>query len=574
MIEVAKLIRRAVQSAGGDKVVVAAPYDLASLLCRDGEIAGALSGYIANSAPDPNDYNPLIAGWWIDRAEGLWFIRPSAESSTVVLLGAATHQKIGPDLLLEARRKAVRRLLLVDVDGVVLREVDLSTSYASPTPLQQTSQHFSSLCYENVFDEVFGSVGSKLRLPSRSFETGRVLLFVGSLGPGGSERQVAYTATGLARTGAYDVYIGCNHIERHPDNLFRSMVEAAGVNVVKIDDRLPEYEARSMAFARQRLTPYNSIGAQNIFFTILQYASMIREVRPAIVHTWTDYCNVLGGIAAELVGVPKIVLNGRSLAPDNFPLIFQPYMRPGYRSLLGRRSVAFLNNSRAGATDYAHWLNLPDNQLDVIYNGFDFPRETAVGARSQVRSAHDIPLKSLVIGCITRFSEEKQPQLFLEMARVLYERHRQLRFLVFGVGPMLEEMRARVKADGLSGIVQLPGVTSDAWAALAAMDIFVLTSRMEGLPNVLIEAQASGLPVVCTGVGGMEETFVEGKTGYSVRSATAGTLADAVMRLVREPQLRARMSTEAFRHARNTFGIERMLAQTAKAYRTGSARVT
>ena len=306
MIELAKLIRAAIKCAANDRVVVAAPYDLGDIQCLDIAANGFPFRYIANSAPDPDDCNPLVAGWWVDRSQGLWFIRPSAASSTVVLLGAATHQRIGADLLLEARRKGVRRLLLADVDGAVLHEIDLSGSYACPMRPNQMSRRFGDLCYENVFDEIFGRIGNKLQLPAESFEPSRVLLLIGSLGPGGSERQVAYTAAGLARTRAYDVYIGCNHIERHPDNLFRPMVEAAGVKIITAAAQPPEYNTRAMALARQRLAPYNSISMQNIFHAILQYASMIREVRPGIVHAWTDYCNVFAGIAAELVGVPTL----------------------------------------------------------------------------------------------------------------------------------------------------------------------------------------------------------------------------------------------------------------------------
>ena len=553
---------------------MAAPYDLGDFMCREIAASSGLSGYIANSAPDPKDRNPLVAGWWVDRSEGLWFIRPSAASSTVVLLGARTHQGISADLLLEARRKSVRRLLLVDVDGLILREIDLSGSYANPILLDQTSRRFGDLCYENVFDEIFGRIGDKLKLPVESFESNRVLLLIGSLGPGGSERQAAYTAAGLARTHTYEVYIGCNHIERYPDNLFKPMVEAAGVKVRSVANRPPEFDAHAMVLARQRLTPYNSISAQNIFHAILQYASMIRAVRPAIVHTWTDYCNVFAGIAAELVGVPQLVLGGRSLAPDNYVHLFHPYMRPGYLSIFRQRNARFVNNSRAGAVDYARWLDLPSDQFEIIYNGFEFPAEISGSARDAVRSTYGIPHNSLVVGSITRFSEEKRPELFIDMAKIIHTRNPQVCFLVFGVGPMLERIRSYVEKCELSSVVQLPGVTADAWQALAAMDVFVLSSRIEGLPNVLIEAQASGLPVVCTGVGGMDETFINGETGYSVRAATADALADAVMRLIDEPQLRAQMSERAIHQARDTFGIAMMLAQTAKAYCSGSACVT
>ena len=565
MLELVEILRRAVQCAATEDVVVAAPYDLADLTCRDLAAEGICKGYIANTAPDSSDRNPFVAGWWIDRRAGLWHIRYRI-ASTVVLLGAATHQAVGAELVREARRQGVRRLLVVESNGSTLREIDVGELLVRRKPSPPVSRPFGDFCYESAFDKMFANVGNRLRLPAANFVPGRILLIVGSLGPGGAERQASYIAAGLARRRVFDVHVGCNFADQSPANLFRPMVEGAGARVRTVVPSMPEYDNAAMATTRRRLGLYDSLGLHNIFHAILEYALLIREVRPAIVHTWTDYSNVFGGIAAELVGVPALVLSGRSVAPDNFPDLFQPYMRPGYLSLLDKRNALFLNNSRAGAADYARWLELPDDEIQVIHNGFDFPRETAADDREAVRSAHDIPPDAPVVGSIMRFSEEKRPQLFMDVARILHMAHPQLRFLVFGEGPMREKMQAYATSCGLSDVLKLPGLTTNSWGALAAMDVFVLTSRMEGLPNALIEAQAAGIPIVCTGVGGMEETFIEGETGFSVRSAAVDALAEAVSRLIREPQLQKRMSEAAFTHARATFGVETMLDRMSKAY--------
>ena len=565
MLELVEILRRAVRCAANEDVVVAAPYDLSDLTCRDLAAEGICKGYIANAAPDSSDRNPFIAGWWIDRRAGLWHIRYRI-TSTVVLLGAATHLEVGTELVREARRQGVRRLLVVESNGSTLREIDVGELAVRRKPSTAVSRPVEDLCYEAAFDKVFANVGNRLRLPATSFVPSRILLIVGSLGPGGAERQVSYIAAGLARRRAFDVHVGCDFVDPPPANLFKPMVEAAGAQVCTTPHPPPDYSGAVTAGARRRLAPHDTLGIQNIFYTIVQYASIIREIRPGVVHTWMDYSNVLGGIAAELVGVPALVLSGRSVAPDNFPALFQPYMRPGYLALMHRRDALFLNNSRAGAADYARWLELPDDEIQVIHNGFDFPRETAADDREAVRSAHDIPPDAPVVGSIMRFSEEKRPQLFMDVARILHMAHPQLRFLVFGEGPMREKMQAYATSCGLSDVLKLPGLTTDSWGALAAMDVFVLTSRMEGLPNALIEAQAAGIPIVCTGVGGMEETFIEGETGFSVRSAAVDALAEAVSRLIREPQLQKRMSEAAFTHARATFGVETMLDRMSKAY--------
>jgi glycosyltransferase involved in cell wall biosynthesis len=565
VLDLENIICRAAECAAGEHFAIAAPYDLADLTCHALAAAGVFAGYIANSAPNPGNHDPFIAGWWIDRPAGLWHIRHEI-ASTVLLLGAATHQTVGRDLVLEARRKGVRRLLVVAGNGSLLREIDVRDASVRRNRSAPKSGHFQDLCYEAVFDKIFASIGKRLRLPADGFERNRILLIVGSLGPGGAERQASYIATGFARRGTYEMHVGCNFVDRAPSNLFRPMVEAAGVRVSTIAYPPPEHEMSCMIAVRRRLGLYDELGSQNILYAVLQYASMIRRLRPAIVHTWADYPNVLGGIAAELVGVPSLVMSGRSVAPDNFSALFQPYMRPGYLALLRRRDVLFLNNSRAGAADYARWLELSDADIQVIHNGFDFPAKAAAGVREGVRFAHGIAPDVPVVGSIMRFSEEKRPQFFIDVARILNASDPRIRFLVFGDGPLRREMRAYVKSCGLADILLLPGMTADAWGALAAMDVFVLTSRMEGLPNVLIEAQAAGVPVVCTGVGGMEETLIDGETGFSVRDATPRALADAVSHLIREPELRRKMSDAASVHARANFSIETMLDQTSKAY--------
>ena len=148
------------------------------------------------------------------------------------------------------------------------------------------------------------------------------------------------------------------------------------------------------------------------------------------------------------------------------------------------------------------------------------------------------------------------------MARLLHARYPRTRFVIFGDGALHQECQGWVDSHNLAGIVHLPGLADNVWRALSAMDIFVLTSLLEGLPNVLIEAQAVGLPVVCSGAGGMREAFVEGKTGYSVPSASSDAFAGAVERVVEDDILRATMGAAGQQHARRMFSIERMIEST------------
>jgi glycosyltransferase involved in cell wall biosynthesis len=94
---------------------------------------------------------------------------------------------------------------------------------------------------------------------------------------------------------------------------------------------------------------------------------------------------------------------------------------------------------------------------------------------------------------------------------------------------------------------------------------------MEGLPNVLIEAQACGIPVVAPAVGGAVETFIEGLSGLGVADGTPESFAGAITRLLLHPELRVRMGQQASTWARAKFSIETMIADTIEAYRLAPA---
>jgi glycosyltransferase involved in cell wall biosynthesis len=112
----------------------------------------------------------------------------------------------------------------------------------------------------------------------------------------------------------------------------------------------------------------------------------------------------------------------------------------------------------------------------------------------------------------------------------------------------------------------MPGNEKDTAVAIAAMDVFLLTSRLEGFPNVLVEAQALGVPVVTTDGGGAAETLVQGRTGYAIRPQSANLLADAILQILSDTAWResARQATQSF--VRERFSMSQMVDRTLDAY--------
>src|SRR3954447_16632698 len=108
----------------GDRPILAAPFPLSPVVCGALAAQGLIAGYIAESAPDTQEPEPLIAGWWINRVAGRMFLRQAA-SPTMLMLSAAAHHQLSGGLLLEARLKGVRRILFVTADGSIVKQVDV-----------------------------------------------------------------------------------------------------------------------------------------------------------------------------------------------------------------------------------------------------------------------------------------------------------------------------------------------------------------------------------------------------------------------------------------------------------------
>jgi glycosyltransferase involved in cell wall biosynthesis len=292
-----------------------------------------------------------------------------------------------------------------------------------------------------------------------------------------------------------------------------------------------------------------------------------RDLRPAVVHAFLDWSNVRAGMAAALAGVPCIVLSGRNVNPSHFAL-YQRYMDPVYRVLAQRREIRLVNNSEAGARDYEAWLGLKPGRIGVLRNGVDFGDQArASPARiRERRAALGVAETAPLIGGVFRLFPEKRPMLWVDAAAEIARRNPQARFVIWGQGVLEAELRRHIDSCSLGDRLTLAGVTEDVLSALSALDVFMLTSLKEGTPNVVLEAQWVGTPVVAVEAGGTAEALDPGRTGWIVDPPTPETLADAVCRLLDDPAARAsvRDAGPAFVAAR--FGLRRMVDETLAIY--------
>jgi glycosyltransferase involved in cell wall biosynthesis len=186
--------------------------------------------------------------------------------------------------------------------------------------------------------------------------------------------------------------------------------------------------------------------------------------------------------------------------------------------------------------------------------------------RPDLRERLGIPSDAFVVGGVFRLSGEKQPLLWVEAARIVASKFKHCHFVLCGGGSLRQAVDNRVAEIGLSDRIHVIGVQSPIAVWYEIMDLCMLSSRNEGLPNVLLEAQYLGVPVVASDVGGVKEVMLPGASGWPILDATAEKLAERIKWIIENPDWFKQAKITARQHVQSNFGLDIMYANTLRLY--------
>jgi len=292
---------------------------------------------------------------------------------------------------------------------------------------------------------------------------------------------------------------------------------------------------------------------------MLRLLRLIREFRPQILHCWLFQANLMGRFAARLARVPVNLSGLRVIEMEHRSQYLPDRLTRG----LVTRYVAVCE---AVARHYRERLRLPPSKLTVILNGVE-PAAEGEHDREQARRELEISGDPPVIGFLGRLHPQKGVDLLIEAFSDVVIHYPRALLLIAGKGPMTAELAAQAKRRGLQERVRFLGECDGPRRFLAALDLLVLPSRWEGLPNVVLEAMAQGLPVVAARVGGTPELVVSGEadhprpdeTGLLVAPGNVGGLARAITALLADPDRAAAMGQRARDLVRAEFSLAAMI---------------
>ena len=256
---------------------------------------------------------------------------------------------------------------------------------------------------------------------------------------------------------------------------------------------------------------------------------LFRREKPDIVHTHTAKAGFVGRLAAWLAGVPTIVhtFHGH---------VFHSYFSPAktrlfifIERLLARLSDRIITVSPLQRQEIIGFGIASPEKAVIINLGFDLQPFLACGnLRGRLRAELSLPDEIKLVGIVARLTGIKNHHLFLDTAALIQKRNHKVHFVVVGDGELRTELEQRAIDLGLGPIVHFLGWRQDLPAIYADLDLVMLTSRNEGTPVSLIEAQAAACPVIATAVGGVPDIIVDGQAGYLVPPDDAQALAEAV----------------------------------------------
>jgi glycosyltransferase involved in cell wall biosynthesis len=406
---------------------------------------------------------------------------------------------------------------------------------------------------------------ARARPPRYAPRPGTVVMVTGNLGVGGSERQTVALVRDLVARGYRVSILAIEEVESGMPS-FEGQLRGMGVDIaiarqIAAGDRLG-------AHSRMRLPDTEAL-PEWLIDNIASVGWHIERQRPAVVHCWLDHPSIYGGFAGCALGAPRILFQfGSTSTIFRRNVEWAGFWQQSYRALAGNTAVRLLNNSNAGARDYEDWIGLPRGSIGVLYNGFipSTVRTPSPEETSRFRANLGLPADAVVVGTLMRFAPEKDPHLWLDTASRIVKERPQVRFVIFGYGPLEQEMNTRIEALGLRGSVTLGGPVDDVGLAYSVIDIVLLTSAVEGVPNVAVEAQAAGRPMVVPDVGGTAESVLDGRTGIVARPRSPASLARAVLELIDDLSLRQAVAREGPRFVAARFGLNRMVDETVHHY--------
>lgn len=274
----------------------------------------------------------------------------------------------------------------------------------------------------------------------------------------------------------------------------------------------------------------------------LRLRSLLKKLRPDILHTYLIHGNVLGRIVGRLVGVPIIIGSELTI---------------GQAGTLGKLLTKLTNpltnavevNSETVGKAVVADLGVPKEKIEVIFPGLDLDAFSGTVNRANIRSEIGVSDDQHLVLFVGRLRPVKGPEYGIKAFAVAVSKKPNLHLVLVGEGEQRSFLENFTTELGIEEKTTFLGARKDLPDVLSAADSILMPSLTEGFPRVANEAMAASKPIVATRVGGIPEAIIDGVTGLLVESKDIDAMSDAIIRVSSDTELQQHLGNTARQHA-------------------------
>lgn len=294
---------------------------------------------------------------------------------------------------------------------------------------------------------------------------------------------------------------------------------------------------------------------------IRRLKTIIEQEQADLVHLHSRRgCDIFGGIASRMAGVP-VILTRRVDNPESRLVTGIKYRL--YDQVVTISQAISCVLAREG---------VPTEKITCVSSAVDCIQFTPGSDRAWFQQEFGFTERDIVIGIVAQLIERKGHRFLLAALPQLFNKHPHLKVLFFGRGPLQESLQQQIDAAGWQERVCLPGFRHDMHRVMPNLDLLVHPAEMEGLGVSLLQAAASGVPIVASSVGGIPEIVHHGVTGLLVTPADAEALESAVDQMLAQPERAEKMAAAARQLVEVTFSVPAMVQGNLAIYQRLLAR--
>lgn len=306
--------------------------------------------------------------------------------------------------------------------------------------------------------------------------------------------------------------------------------------------------------------PYIAVGFKNELdiFTALELKKICKQKGIDIIHAHSSHSHAMAVWSAILGNQTRFFLHRRVDFPmkNNFFSSFKFNFRGIEKIICISKKIEEVMRKD---------LKVPDKCLTVS-SGIDLDRFSKSVDTGVLKKQLNIPENGKIIGNISAIADHKDYYTFVDVADQVIEKNPTTYFVLIGDGPLYEEIKSHIATKRNKTQILMTGFRNDIPEIIKELDIFLMTSKTEGLGTTLLDTFANRIPVVATRAGGIPEAVIHDETGLLADIKDVSTLVNHVTRLLADDQLCERLTERAYRHLLNNFTKEKMADGVIAAY--------